>query len=355
MARLGMTTQAALRVLDKVMIKQDNAPLLRRSINRTLWLLGSCNPWSKGCKDHFQPLELARFLSGPRRIVVFPGAIWRLESGYRSEVTLAGEQRSAGHRKGRFAVSAKSTPGLFRSLITGRRAHRFRKALSVVVLFASVAALALILQDQNRYRSRESSFRGPAIDSFRSAAVSTDAVPWADAHPEERHYRAIAEFLARKYRVSQDVTFDLVSIAHAAGHQIGLDPLLIIAVIAVESRFNPIAESVSGAKGLMQVVPRHHTEKFEELDGETAIFDPATNILVGAQILKEYLRRTGDLSAALQMYAGALNDAQDSYTSRVMNEKQRLQHVVSRAHRNAPARTAASARSLAPQTPGSAQ
>ena len=37
--------------------------------------------------------------------------------------------------------------------------------------------------------------------------------------------------------------------AHAAGHQIGIDPLLIIAVMAVESRFNPIAESVAGAKG----------------------------------------------------------------------------------------------------------
>lgn len=252
-------------------------------------------------------------------------------------------------------MSAKSTPSLFRSLITGRRAQRFLKALSVVVFFASVAALALIIQDQNRYRSGESSLRVPASDSFESAAMSADAVTWGDAHPEERRYRAIAEFLARKYRVSQDVTFDLVNIAHAAGHRIGLDPLLIIAVIAVESRFNPIAESVSGAKGLMQVVPRYHTEKFEGFGDETAIFDPSTNILVGAQILKEYLGRTGDLSAALQMYAGAPNDAQDSYTSKVMNEKQRLQHVANQAHRGALARTASSARSLAPQTSGSAR
>jgi soluble lytic murein transglycosylase-like protein len=145
----------------------------------------------------------------------------------------------------------------------------------------------------------------------------------------------LADFLARRYRVSEDVTFDLVSFAHAAGHQLGLDPLLIIAVMAVESRFNPIAESVAGAKGLMQVIPKYHPEKLQEYGGEGAVFDPRTNILVGSQILKEYLRRTGSMNAALQMYAGAANDEQDVYTTKVMNEKQRLQHVVNQSKRKA--------------------
>jgi len=60
------------------------------------------------------------------------------------------------------------------------------------------------------------------------------------------------------------------------------------------------------------------------------MFDPQTNILVGAQILKEYLTRTGSLTTALQMYAGASSDLEDAYSLKVMSEKQRLQQVVNR-------------------------
>jgi soluble lytic murein transglycosylase-like protein len=152
--------------------------------------------------------------------------------------------------------------------------------------------------------------------------------PQAAALEQDRRIVALAEFLARRYKVSRTVTLDLVNIAHAAGQQMGLDPLLIIAVMAVESSFNPIAESVAGAKGLMQVIPKYHLDKLREFGGEQAVLDPETNILVGAQILKEYLGRTGNLTTALQMYNGALRDGNVIYTGRVMTEKRRLQQVL---------------------------
>jgi soluble lytic murein transglycosylase-like protein len=176
-----------------------------------------------------------------------------------------------------------------------------------------------------------------AVAARQSAAITRveaqSPVATVEAEPEvpavNGRQRALSEFLARRYKVSQAVTLDLVNIAHTAGHQLGLDPLLIIAVIAVESRFNPIAESVAGAKGLMQVIPKYHVDKFREFGGEQyAVFDPETNILVGSRILKEYLSRTGHLDSALQMYAGALNDEEDTYTGKVMNEKERLQQVL---------------------------
>jgi soluble lytic murein transglycosylase-like protein len=234
---------------------------------------------------------------------------------------------------------AKSTRNL---LHDGPRAGKFRQWLrnlvSTLVLIASLATLALIARDQ--YGGAFAGGNVLPFGLFRAAApadavaepVAEDAVR-ARVDPNEGRYRALAEFLARRYRVSQEVTLDLVTFAHAAGHQLGLDPLLIIAVMAVESRFNPIAESVAGAKGLMQVIPKYHAEKLEEFGGERAVFDPQTNILVGSQILKEYLRRTGSMSVALQMYAGALNDGEDAYTAKVMNEKQRLQHVVNQSKR----------------------
>jgi soluble lytic murein transglycosylase-like protein len=159
--------------------------------------------------------------------------------------------------------------------------------------------------------------------------VAATAAPSSAISPQEhRRYRALASFLAKRYRVSQTVTLDLVTMAHAAGHQIGVDPLLIIAMIAVESRFNPIAESVMGAKGLMQIIPKYHSDKFREFGGVKQVFDPETNILVGSQIIKEYMVRTGNLKPALNLYGGVSTDDNDGYFGKVMTEKQRLQQVL---------------------------
>lgn len=167
-----------------------------------------------------------------------------------------------------------------------------------------------------------------AADPVSAPAPAARPVLASSAPPESSRYRALSEFLAKRYRVSQAVTHDLVTIAHAAGQQIGVDPLLIIAVIAVESRFNPIAESVAGAKGLMQIIPRYHTDKFRDFGGVKAVFDPEANIVVGSQIIKEYLARTGNLSSALQLYVGAASDQDTVYFGKVMTEKQRLMRVV---------------------------
>lgn len=161
-----------------------------------------------------------------------------------------------------------------------------------------------------------------------SAPVAVPAQPEAITLSDQRRYRTLASFLAKRYKVSQAVTLDLVTMAHAAGHQIGVDPLLIIAVMAVESRFNPIAESVMGAKGLMQIIPKYHTDKFRDFGGVKQVFDPETNILVGSQIIKEYMVRAGNLNSALQMYGGVSTDDNDGYFGKVMNEKQRLQQVL---------------------------
>jgi soluble lytic murein transglycosylase-like protein len=145
---------------------------------------------------------------------------------------------------------------------------------------------------------------------------------------ERAAHHALAEFLAKKYRVSEEMMVKLIATAYEAGHRIGLDPLLIIAMMAIESRFNPFAESHAGAKGLMQVIPKFHADKLPALDTGKTVFDPEVNIVAGAKILKEYIGRTGNLTDALQMYAGAANDGQDRYATKVMGEKRRLQKVL---------------------------
>lgn len=227
-----------------------------------------------------------------------------------------------------------------------------RRLVSTLVLAASVAALTLILTDpgsKSRLRPSEARVVPPAPAPVERGPERPPVTDTALMQAEESRYRALSEFVARRYRVSQDAAFDLVTVAHRAGRQLQLDPLLIIAVIAIESRFNPIAESSAGAKGLMQIIPKYHGDKLEEFGGEQAVFEPEANIHVGARILKEYLRRTGNLGIALQMYAGALNDSEDQYTRKVLNERHRLQQVVS-SSRQRPALQAAVRTASAPAT-----
>ena len=155
------------------------------------------------------------------------------------------------------------------------------------------------------------------------AHVVTAAV--RQAMPLDAQQRAVAGYVMRKYGVSAEIVQELVRTAYAAGKQFGIDPLLVVAIMAVESSFNPIAESYAGAKGLMQIIPKYHLEKFSDFGGEHTVFDPRVNILVGARIVREYLlQASGDLFTALQTYAGALADRNAAYTHRVLNEKDQL-------------------------------
>jgi soluble lytic murein transglycosylase-like protein len=206
--------------------------------------------------------------------------------------------------------------------------HWTRKMLTLAMLMASISALALLLHERYGAQWLESVYA--AVES-EAKAVSNRVLappPAPAAHPDAARHEALAEFLAKRYKVSQDVTLEFVQIAHAEAARVNLDPLLIMAVIAVESRYNPIAESGVGAKGLMQIIPKFHGDKLAEFGGEKAVFDPESNIRVGTRILREYLSRTGNLGIALQMYAGALGDENDTYTHKVLGEKQRLQRVV---------------------------
>jgi soluble lytic murein transglycosylase-like protein len=148
-----------------------------------------------------------------------------------------------------------------------------------------------------------------------------------------REQRALAESIAKRYRVAQDAVHGYVAAAYRAGDQFKVDPLLVLAVMAVESRYNPVAESVLGAKGLMQVIPKFHLEKLLEHGGESALLDPEVNIQVGAQILREYLRRFGETETALQMYAGAFDEPTSQYAFKVLAERSRLEQVQARSRR----------------------
>jgi hypothetical protein len=142
--------------------------------------------------------------------------------------------------------------------------------------------------------------------------------------------RGVTDYISRRYRIAPPAVESLIDAARLAGERVGLDPMLIVAVMAIESGFNPIAESPLGAQGLMQVIPRYHQDKIGEGGGRHALLDPATNIQVGARVLKESIRRAGSMEAGLQQYAGASGDAEAQYAAKVLAEKQRLDAAMKR-------------------------
>ena len=195
-------------------------------------------------------------------------------------------------------------------------------------VFAIVGAGALLF-----LASEDAS--APYIESL--ALQSCIAEERAELHeaeapePPDELQQALVGHLSRRFMIAGEATERMVAAAHRAARRVGLDPLLVLAVISIESRFNPIAESGMGAKGLMQIIPKYHLAKLRAHGGEDAVLDPESNILVGTQILQEYVHRTGSLEAGLQFYNGAFWDGSAQYAQKVMAERERLEQACARA------------------------
>lgn len=201
-------------------------------------------------------------------------------------------------------------------------------------LAAAAVLFALAPQGAAPGRAADAGCRPEAI----TAAVSREAEEAVD--PAQR---ALVGYLTRRFSIAAAPTSAVVETAFRAASETGLDPLLVLAVISIESRFNPIAESVMGAKGLMQIIPRYHLARLKEHGGEEAVLDPQSNILVGTKILQEYVYRTGTLETGLQAYNGASRDESGQYALRVLAERDRLEQAV---------RSALASRTLALNTKG---
>lgn len=137
--------------------------------------------------------------------------------------------------------------------------------------------------------------------------------------------QALRSYISRKYKVANQVTGALVYLAYLNGREKNVDPLLILAVIAIESSYNPFAESHAGAQGLMQVMTRVHQDKLQNYtEGNLAVFSPEANIQAGTQILYDCRKRRGSITGALACYVGATGPSDGGYGERVLAERRRI-------------------------------
>ena len=162
-------------------------------------------------------------------------------------------------------------------------------------------------------------------------ATDADAVDRATAtDPRDlpKQQANLAYWLSKKYRVAPEPLSALVAEAYDVGPNNQIEPTLILAVMAVESGFNPFAQSAVGAQGLMQVMTKVHEQKYQGFGGALAAFDPVANLRVGVSVLKECINRAGSTEGGLKLYVGAGNMKDDQgYTAKVLAENARLQQV----------------------------
>jgi len=200
------------------------------------------------------------------------------------------------------------------------------------ILVPSEARQLLLAYTQFEFANTESATVYPSI-ATAAAAIPASKIDHAALDAQflkgDKERLAVANHLANKYRISMAESLSYVSHAIEVANEVNLDPVLLLAIMATESSLNPNAQSRAGAQGLMQVLTRVHTEKFEPYGGTVAAFVPEANIRVGALILKACIAKAGSLEAGLRSYLGAPNASSgpNSYTNKVIAEREELNDV----------------------------
>lgn len=208
-------------------------------------------------------------------------------------------------------------------------------ALAALVLFAASHSEVRASAEtwalgwlQARQVARADPVETLAVDLSEPDAIARATA--SDPRDLSRQQAAVARWLSTRYRVAPEPVSRLVQEAWSVGDKANLDPTLILAVMAIESNFNPFAQSKVGAQGLMQVMTLLHNDKYEAFGGNLAAFDPVTNLRVGVQVLKECIARAGGLEAGLRYYVGAANLPDDGgYATKVLGEQQAMRLVAS--------------------------
>jgi soluble lytic murein transglycosylase-like protein len=260
-----------------------------------------------------------------------------LRSEERSDMTALNSMKSS---LGTVATACQRSAGVFARDVARGLVAVSHNTLALVGLVSVAAAVTFVSQADLRKMvegevfgwllARHEARQDPA-ELLAAELSEPDAIARATAADPAsltRQQALIANWISKRYRVAAEPVSRLVQEAWHVGQRVGLDPTLILAIMAVESSFNPFAESPVGAQGLMQVMTRVHDDKYQGFGGKHAAFDPVTNLRVGVQVLKECITRAGSLEAGLKYYVGAANLADDGgYASKVLAEQANLRAV----------------------------
>ena len=151
---------------------------------------------------------------------------------------------------------------------------------------------------------------------FISAVLTLNGIATAIDHPEL--YNKIEP------KVVSNIQIDVKGISNEMIDDIatrsGVDPNIVKAIIKEESNGNPDAIGDGGESiGLMQIQPKHHKKRMEEL-GVVSLFDPQENVIVGCNILAELYDKYGNYEDALSVYNSGNTEDGKAYAERILRK-----------------------------------
>lgn len=182
----------------------------------------------------------------------------------------------------------------------------------------------------------------PSVAHVEVKSIShlSDRIPTSKIDPQAldtnlmgsiQNQRAVADFFEKKYSLDRAKIEEYVSNTILIAKEVNIDPVLLLAVISVESNFNPNTKSHAGAEGLMQVMTSVHKDKYAIFGGTSTAVKPEVNIRVGAYILKYLIATAGSLRNGLKYYVGAANAEHDGgYADKVMAREKSHHRPLSR-------------------------
>ena len=135
-----------------------------------------------------------------------------------------------------------------------------------------------------------------------------------------------ANIIARDGKLPLEIAKKYAVWVYEASAKYGVDPVLALSVMSVESGFNYKAISPTGPIGLFQIASSWHKDKTTQ----PALFDPRNNINVGVQILKEYSDKSHTDVETLLRYNGSLGSA-PIYATKVLAFKRKYETEIDKA------------------------
>ncbi len=165
------------------------------------------------------------------------------------------------------------------------------------ILFIS-SSIMPALQAATQERPTEA-FRAKLVATIEKATASFEDRIEAEVWLLEQSTR-LAEVAPH---IPEDERFTILRLVHQEATRFSLNPLLVLALIDVESDFDHYAISNAGALGLMQIMPFWKAEIGHPDD---SLFDIQTNLRYGCAILSLYLEKENrDVTKALARYNGS--------------------------------------------------
>jgi len=281
----GLAQAALIRFMDPVYRGVHGLLIVGVFLIVSLWLSG--NGTNAG------PFDLARILVPDEARQMF----WQGATG--------------GSQSGLAALDSQTSEQDIAHIIYGRASFPMLKQETIALLNPEVARIQVKSISHLADQIPTSKIDPQALDSNLMGPV--------------QNQRAVAEFFEKKYGLDKSKIEEYVSNAVLISREVKIDPVLLLAVISVESNFNPMTKSEAGAEGLMQVMTNVHKEKYAPYGGVAGAVKPEVNIRIGAYILKYLIATSGSLRNGLKFYVGAGNaDNDGGYADKVMAERNRI-------------------------------